>query len=292
LSVFGVLKVVGDQQREAVVGKDVSIKHGPRAHGRRSHRTFTKRRRNTSPSLPYPALTGLSGWTSIAASRGPAMERVPVFELAASTQETPMDLTALRKAVGAADTVPDADVISQAAPSWAKSPRSPRPSKRPSRSATPPAPNSPAAPRNPRASSPPTIATGSVNNLHRQVELMAREGTISGEQATAVKGLIGTPDKPNVLALSRTGADHPAEKWLEVLALGKGGVKSDGKSQTDVQELSRQRHDHSGVTDPKDDKPDLAQISAEAMAKEVARKYAPTAIKMGVKPEAKAGAAA
>lgn len=240
LSVFGVLKVVGDQMRESVVNKDVSI-CTVRGLKDDSNNVYEEAAEHIAVT-PYAALTGLSGWTSIAASRGPAVDRVPVFELAASTKESIMDLTALRKAVGAADTVTDADVITQAATKLGTIPaletakataESERDTVKVELS------------RRPAANEgefPAAIAAGSVNNLHGRIELMAERGTVSAEQATAAKALIGTPDKPNTLNLSRTGADHPAEKWLEVLALGKGNVTPDGKSKTGVQELSRQRH--------------------------------------------------
>lgn len=209
-----------------------------------------------------PVVPG-QGEAVLAASRGPASDVLALS--AAPLQESDMDLTALRKAIGAVDTVPDADVISHAAGKLAVIPtlENERDTARTELS------------RRPAGESefPAAIAKGSVNNLHRTVELMAREGSLSAAQATAAKELIGTADKPNVLALSRTGADHPAEKWLEVLALGATGVKADGSPLTDVQELSRPSHDHSAVTDPNAAATAKATAAA-AKLEEDAAKYA------------------
>jgi hypothetical protein len=201
--------------------------------------------------LPDPQLSGLADFQpfnpALAASRGQTISAA-VLELAAPEQETAMDLTALRKAIGAADTVSDADVLSQAAAKLGSIPQleqarttaeTERDAARTELSRRPAQPEFPA-----------VIASGSVRNLHKQVELMAREGSITGAQAEAAKKLIGTPEQPNVLALSRTGADHPAEAWLEVLALSKSGVDATGAARSGVQELSRQPHDHSAVTNP------------------------------------------
>lgn len=214
-----------------------------------------------SATTPRPVVPG-QGEAVIAASRGPADGTI-LLSLAASTQEPDMDISALRKAVGAADTVPDADVISQAATKLAVIPALEQ-AKTTAETAAATARTELSRSSQSEAFDP-NIARGSVNNLHRSIELMAREGTVTAEQAAAAKALIGTADKPNTLALSRTGADHPAEKWLEVLALGKGGVKADGKSATGAQvvELSRTASvDPTGGTG----QPDAAKIQADAQA--------------------------
>lgn len=212
--------------------------------------------------LPDPQISGLGDFVpfnpALAASRGQTVS-AEVLELAASTQEPVMDLTALRKAVGAADTVSDSDVISTAVTKLGTIPtiESERDTARTELS------------RRPAAGEefPAAIAKGSVNILHKQVELMAREGKISAAQATAARDLIGTPDKPNTLALSRTGADHPAEKWLEVLALGGATVNPTGQSATGAQvtELSRRTHDHSAVTGGKAGEPTEEQLREEGV---------------------------
>lgn len=202
--------------------------------------------------LPDPQLSGLGDFVpfnpALAASRGQPIS-ADVLELTASTKESDMDLTALRKAIGAEQSVPDADVIAQATTKLGTIPTlesakvtaetalteaKTELSRRPAPASADPFPAA--------------VAASSVNLLSREIELMAREGSISGEQATAAKALLGTADKPNTLMLSREGANHPAEAWFKVLALGKSGVVADGKSKTGDQVLDRQTHDHSAAT--------------------------------------------
>jgi len=193
-----------------------------------------------SATTPRPVVGGQGQAVPLAASRGG-----DILELsAAPTKEETMDLTALRKAIGAADTVADADVISQASAKLGTIPVL-ETAKVTAETALATARQELARAKPAEGEFPAAIATSSVNLLHREIELMAREGSISGEQATAAKALIGTPDKPNTLMLSREGANHPAEPWLKVLTLGKTGVKADGTQQTGVQELARPKHDNS-----------------------------------------------
>jgi hypothetical protein len=244
---------LGDEARDIALKNKISVGIHPRY--KTGNGVFIGDAIVHSGTTPRPVVPG-QGEAVIAASRGPADGTILLSLAAPTPQESDMDLTALRKAIGAADTVPDADVISQAATKLATIPTltTERDTARTELSRRPAADEFPAA-----------IARGSVNVLHRQVELMAREGSITAEQATAARDLIGTADKPNLLALSRTGADHPAEKWLEVLALRKAGAKADGQSLTGEQvvELSRQASiDPTGAT--KD--PDTAKVQADATA--------------------------
>lgn len=157
-----------------------------------------------------------------------------------------MDISALRKAIGAAETVTDADVISQAAVKLGTIPTLEQAkSTAEADLATAKTELSRAKPA--EGDFPAAIATGSVNILSREIELMAREGKISGEQATAAKALIGTGEKPNTLMLSRTGADHPAEGWLKILSLGKSDVAADGQQKSGLQVQDRQQPDHAGA---------------------------------------------
>jgi hypothetical protein len=63
---------------------------------------------------PDPVISGMSGTVPIAASKSSPATEALVLELAAR-QETPMDLSPIRKALGLADDAPDADVVSKAA---------------------------------------------------------------------------------------------------------------------------------------------------------------------------------
>ena len=107
-SLYATLRVVGEKNKQDVLNKNVSIC---------VKRNLKDDRGNVYPEAvehiavtPYPALTGLEGWTSIAASRG-APEEVPVFEMAAArTEEPTMDLAPFRKRLGLADSAPEAEV--------------------------------------------------------------------------------------------------------------------------------------------------------------------------------------
>lgn len=110
-SLFGVLQVVGDKTLEEVLNKDVSICTKDGVSDDKGN-AYDGEVCDHIAVTHLPAISDLTGWTSIAASRGESME-VPVFELSA-TSESNMDIKVLRTALGAADSVPDADVLSQA----------------------------------------------------------------------------------------------------------------------------------------------------------------------------------
>lgn len=110
-SLFGEIRIVGDKALEQVLNKDVSIFTTADLPDDKGN-VYDEAIEHVSVCT-FPALTELSGWAPIAASRGDAT--VPVFELSATpTKEPVMDLEALRTALGAADTVSDADVLTQA----------------------------------------------------------------------------------------------------------------------------------------------------------------------------------
>lgn len=109
-SLFGILKVVGDASKQAVLNKDVSICTRHDLAGDQTDQKWDEAVEHIA-CTPYPALSNLSGWVSLAASRGPA-EEVPVFELSAAAQEPEqMDPKQLREALGADESVPDADLL-------------------------------------------------------------------------------------------------------------------------------------------------------------------------------------
>lgn len=110
-SLFGVLKVVGDRTKEDVLNLDVSIFAKQNVKDDKGN-LYDEALEHIAVT-PYPALTGLSGWTSIAASRGPA--RVPVFELAASRSPDMIDFKKLRETLGAGPEVPDENLPEMAA---------------------------------------------------------------------------------------------------------------------------------------------------------------------------------
>lgn len=224
-----------------------------------------------SATTPRPVVPGQGQAVPFAAARGSG----DILELSVRpTKEIEMDLTALRKAIGAADTVTDADVISQASAKIGTIPTIE------AAKATAETSLATAQLQLSRASKPAdddpfpeAVAKSSVALGCREIELMAREGSISGEQATAAKALLGTADKPNTLMLSREGANHPFEGWLKVLALGKNGVNTTGEQQTGVQELVRPTHDHSAVTNLSRDKAAAAAAKTTSDAKAEAAEW-------------------
>jgi hypothetical protein len=219
--------------------------------------------------LPDPQMSGLGDFQpfnpALAASRGQNLGAVEYLELAASTQETVMDLTALRKAVGAADTVPDADVITQAATKLGTIPALEQ-ARTTAEGERDTARTELSRRQLPKEPDPDVIADRAGVKLER-IEHLATTGAISAQQADFLKKRVnGADGKPNVLMLSKApGADEsPVDALLAFAAMGKAGVKADGEAQTGVQELSRQRHDHSGVTGGGGGKPDLAKAAEEA----------------------------
>lgn len=113
-SLYGVIQVAGQKNFEDVLNKDVSICTRAELSDDKGN-TYDEAIDHISVT-PFPALTNLSGWAPIAASRGQGdEEKAPVFELSATpTKEPEMNLTELRKSLGAAETVSDDDVLKQA----------------------------------------------------------------------------------------------------------------------------------------------------------------------------------
>lgn len=194
-----------------------------------------------SATTPRPVVPGQGDAVPFAASRGPARDSI-LLSLAASTQETPMDLTALRKAVGAADTVPDADVLSQAVAKLGSIPtlETERNDARTELSRRPAA----------KVPDPDILAEAAALKLEK-VEHLAATGVISAQGAEFLRKRVnGADGKPVALMLSRSpGAEEsPIDALLAFASVARAGIVPAGEAQTGVQELSRQVHDHSGVT--------------------------------------------
>lgn len=128
----------------------------------------------------------------------------------------------------------------------------------------------------PKVTDPDILAEAAALKLEK-VEHLVTTGTISEHAAEFLRKRVKDADgKPRALMLSRTsGAEEsPIDALLTFAALAKSGVKSDGESQTGVQELSRQTHDHSGVTGGGSAK----QPTAEELARAVEENLSSTSL--------------
>lgn len=226
-SLYGVLKVVGDRTKEDVLNRDVSIyvtKGEKDDKGNQYDEAL-----NHVAITPYAAVTGLSGWTSIAASRGPAVQ-VPVLSSAASHKESIMDLSQLREITGSAKETPDDQVIAlacsrlketktaldaattakttaEAEVATLKTAKTAADAKVLELSRAPD----------------PSILADAADLKAQRIDLALERGQCSKAQADLLKGALKDGDKPAALMLSKSGTHGtPIDLCLKVLELNKG----------------------------------------------------------------------
>jgi hypothetical protein len=162
--------------------------------------------------IPDPQLNNLSDFTpALAASRGQSQQPVVYLALAASEQESPMDISKLRDALGAAKELPDADVIAQAAQKLAEA----KPALELSRTqgttiATLTQERDAAKLELSRAKQEPVVderlAERDAKVTEREFETLFKSGRMTVPQLELCKQHIRENGKPNVLMLSRSVA--------------------------------------------------------------------------------------
>jgi hypothetical protein len=190
--------------------------------------------------IPDPQLNNLSDFTpALAASRGQSQPAV-FLELAASEQESPMDISKLRDALGAAKELPDADVIAQAALKLTET----VPALELSRTqgatiATLTQERDAAKTALAAAQQPPmpeALASGYVDLASKQIDLCLSQGRCTKVQADLAKEALKDGDKPAVLMLGKSGPKgSPVDVILKILELNKSmaGTISGGQALPD-----------------------------------------------------------
>ena len=215
--------------------------------------------------LPDPQLSGLGGFVpvdiqpALAASRGPATAEV--FELAA-TQEPEMDLKELRKALGVADSVADADVISQAAAKVTGIPAAVDAATKPlteqvtalSRERDEAKARVLELSRGPSAPDPEALRDRADLTLGR-IDLAVAKGDVPAAVAGKLKELVRKGDAPNAFMLSRADdlGDRPADAFLKLFD-GSGLGRKAGDPETGVANVVALSRDVPGEDKPVDEK--------------------------------------
>jgi hypothetical protein len=252
-TLYGTAQLIGTDAHREAARNDVSVcvrKDFVGGNGKKYPRVLEH-----LALCPDPVAMGLGDFVPLSRDSGPA-EAVPVY-MAATTTEPTMDLSKIRKALGVADDVPDADVLTQAEARISGQAAAIEAATKPlneqvtalsrerdtlngkvtelSRTPTPPDPE---------------VLRDRADLTAGRIDLAVARGDVPAVIAPKLKELLGKPDAPNAYMLSRADGfnDRPADAILKLFEGSQLGRKS-GDPETGVQ-LSR-RETGDGADDSK-----------------------------------------